>query len=262
MATPTLSDIGIPGWAQTQLQKLASEGKLSGVNPVDIGLIGRAESSYNPGPYNGPGYGGYFGTSQAESGVSDPTNPSTFGQQAQAAAKVFAAGLRASGGNVVGAENYYQTGSTAGNRLLPNKDGSVLFNDYFGGAAKQSASSSGSNGFTPSTPPSLSLGPLNLGLEGLVSGGISGVVIIGAVILILAAALLLTKTNPVTTVQQVQAANAAKQAAAQKAAAKQAAAQKAAAKQAAVQKAVPNTTASTPATNSGAEVLFDGDPYE
>lgn len=190
----TLSSLPIPAWQKAQLQQLSAQGALSGVNPLYIGLISGAESGWgNPGPYNSSGYGGYFGTTQAESGVSQPTSPATYDAQAIAAARIFAAGLQAGGGNPVAAENYYQTGSV-GN----SSNGASLFAQFLGGGTvvHPSNSSSGSSGsgntsFTPSG--TASLGPINL--QPIVDAGFSGAIIIGAVVLVLAAALLMTRSG-------------------------------------------------------------------
>lgn len=191
----TLSSLPIPAWQKAQLQQLSAQGALSGVNPLYLGLISGAESGWgNPGPYNSSGYGGYFGTTQAESGVSQPTSPSTYGAQAIAAARIFAAGLRAGGGNPVAAENYYQTGSV-GN----SSNGASLFAQFLGGGkvvkpssgGGSGSSKSGSSSFTPSG--TASLGPINL--QPVVDAGFSGAIIIGAVVLVLAAALLMTRSG-------------------------------------------------------------------
>jgi hypothetical protein len=190
----TLSSLPIPAWQKAQLQQLSAEGALSGVNPLYIGLISGAESGWgNPGPYNSSGYGGYFGTTQAESGVTQPTSPATYDAQAIAAARIFAAGLRASGGNAIGAENYYQTGSVGS-----SSNGAALFAEFLGGgkvvqpsSGSSSSSNSGKTSFTPSG--TASLGPINL--QPIVDAGFSGAIIIGAVVLVLAAALLLTRSG-------------------------------------------------------------------
>ena len=197
----TLSSLPIPAWQKAQLQQLSNQGQLNNVNPLYIGLISGAESTWgNPGNYNSSGFGGYFGTTQAESGVANPTNPSTYGQQAMAASAVYAAGLRASNGNPIAAENYYQTGS-----IGSSSHGASLFAQYLGGgtvatpAQPTSAQASGSSpsGFSPSG--TASLGPINL--QPIVDAGLSGALVIGAVVLVLAAALLFTKGSGTQTLK-------------------------------------------------------------
>ena len=124
-----MSTVPLPSAQLTELQSLSSQGLLNGVSPTYLELVDLAESGGNPGPYNSSGYGGYFGTSQSETGVSNPTSIATFAQQAEAASSVFAAGLKASGGNPIGAEAYYQTGSASN----LSSSGPSIFESYLGG---------------------------------------------------------------------------------------------------------------------------------
>ena len=118
------------------LNSLAQQGKLSGVSPTYLQLIAKEESGYEAAGagINSHNYGGYFGLSTATepSAVLLSQSPQSFETQAEAAASIFAAGLKASGGNPYGAENYYQTGSTEGNAIIPT-GGSGLFAEYLTG---------------------------------------------------------------------------------------------------------------------------------
>ncbi len=121
------------------LEQLGSQGKLSGVNPQYLAIIAQEESGYEQAGagINPQNYGGYFGlsTQTAPPSVLMSQSQQSFITQAIDAAKIFAAGLKASGGNVYGAENYYQTGSTQGNAIKPNS-GAALFERYLTGGAK------------------------------------------------------------------------------------------------------------------------------
>lgn len=118
------------------LNSLAQQGKLSGVSPTYLQLIAQEESGYEAAGagINSKNYGGYFGLSTATepSAILLSQSPQSFETQAEAAASIFAAGLKASGGNPYGAENYYQTGSTEGNAIIPT-GGSGLFAEYLTG---------------------------------------------------------------------------------------------------------------------------------
>lgn len=121
------------------LDQLASQGKLSGVNPQYLAIIAQEESGYEQAGagVNPQGYGGYFGlsTQTAPTSVLYSQSQQSFITQAEDAAAIFASGLNASGGNVYGAENYYQTGSTLGDAIKPNS-GASLFEQYLTGGAK------------------------------------------------------------------------------------------------------------------------------
>ncbi len=121
------------------LEQLGSQGQLSGVNPQYLAIIAQEESGYEQAGagINSSNYGGYFGlsTQTAPPSVLMSQSQQSFVTQAVDAAKIFAAGLKASGGNVYGAENYYQTGSTEGNAIQPNS-GAALFEQYLTGGAK------------------------------------------------------------------------------------------------------------------------------
>lgn len=112
--------LSIPTWQQSQLQALANQNDLFGVNPLIIGAIDQAESSGNPGSPNSAGYGGYFGLSPTSKypagtvGAGEGTNtPAEFNKEAIIAASEFASLLNTYGGDVIHAEYAYQQGGNA-----------------------------------------------------------------------------------------------------------------------------------------------------
>jgi hypothetical protein len=142
-ALPKVSTIpGMPSWMVADLNSLEQQNQLSGVPPVILGLIALEESGLEKrGPgVNTSGYGGYFGlsTSSVPSSVLLTNSSASFMQQAPVAARIYATGLKLSGGNYIGAENYYQHGSIQGNRIIPNA-GAALFAQFLGGDLKGSA---------------------------------------------------------------------------------------------------------------------------
>jgi len=118
---------GFPPWQEQVLQSLAAQGKLSGLNPLDIAGIEEAETGgWSGGAINPSGYGGYFGLSTADGptavelntgGASTPPSASTLSSytvQAQDAANIFSQQLQRYGGNIAQAETGYQDGSYSG----------------------------------------------------------------------------------------------------------------------------------------------------
>ena len=122
----------IPAADKSLLEAMASSGQLGGVPPQLLSYIMQAESgpSYEGGGWNGVA-GGFFGLEAGDGGLSqaDITSQTTFDQQAQAAAGIYATGLAKTGGNVVAAENYYQTGDTT-----KAANGAGIFSGYLQGA--------------------------------------------------------------------------------------------------------------------------------
>jgi hypothetical protein len=110
------SATGFPSAEWDILQELQSQGVLDSVTPDDLAVIWQAEGSNSSDAVNSEGYGGWFGTT-------DGTG--SFQSQAESAAGTYSAGLTASGGDLVGAEEYYQTGSTTGGGT-----GSEVFQQY------------------------------------------------------------------------------------------------------------------------------------
>jgi hypothetical protein len=96
---------GLPQAEYDILEQLQNAGLLESATPDDLAVIFQAEGGNTTDAVNSEGYGGWFGTT-------DGTAP--FATQAESAASTYTAGLEASGGNPVGAEEYYQTGSTTG----------------------------------------------------------------------------------------------------------------------------------------------------
>lgn len=128
---PTIaSKAGTPSWEVAILDQLSSLGDLNGVNPNDIIGIGMAEQGYggvtSGSARSSTGAGGFFGlsanTPYSYGGNTFTLTPSElsgnnatdYALQAETASAVFASGLKASGGSVLGAESYYQTGSPSG----------------------------------------------------------------------------------------------------------------------------------------------------
>lgn len=106
-----------PAWQQSELNRLAAAGQLSGVNPLVLAGIEQGESGFeNAGAgINSSGYGGYFGLGQHSTysfgGQSFTETPqilgtnsvASFDQQAQATGAEVARELQAYGGNLYGA---------------------------------------------------------------------------------------------------------------------------------------------------------------
>jgi hypothetical protein len=165
VATPTLASIGIPAWEQSELTRLSNAGQLSGVNPIDEALIILEESGGQGGGINSEGYGGFFGLSEDQAGVStlESTSTSSFDTQAEESASDFAKALSVTGDNAIEAENYYQTGkvgeTSSGARLF------AQFLDGIGIAAPKTGS-----GSTPATTAAKTVNTGGSGLDGFIRG--------------------------------------------------------------------------------------------
>lgn len=118
----------LPAAYVTELNALSSAGKLSGIPPQVLGFIMEAESgpSYEGGGWNGKA-GGWFGLEPGDGGITQAqiTSQSTFDQQAEIAASIYATGLQRANGNPIAAENYYQTGN-----LSSAANGAGIFESY------------------------------------------------------------------------------------------------------------------------------------
>lgn len=207
----SLAQTGAPAWQQSILNQLSAQGKLNGVNPAYLALIAKEESGFEAkgAGINSSHYGGFFGLRQIgysggvlPASVLLSNSQASFSQQAQVASGIFAQGLRASGGNPVQAESYYQTG-----KLGASTSGTALFAQFYGGksftqvntspgsAGSGSASStsggaaSGGSAFTPAS--TASLGPINL--QPVIDAFQSGAIFIVAAVLVLAAAWLMAR---------------------------------------------------------------------
>lgn len=117
----------IPAWQWVELQSLAAENALSGIDPTILGAIDQAESSGQGGYTNSEGYGGFFGLGvntqypggfQVNSQVMGSTSPTAFDYQAETAASEFASLLASHGGNAYAAESAYQGGSSEGTSIF------------------------------------------------------------------------------------------------------------------------------------------------
>jgi hypothetical protein len=143
----------VPSWQQSELEQLAAQGQLSGVNPLVLGVIDKEESAGQGGGINPQGYGGFFGLgadktyaggTSTSAMLGDPGQAS-FAAQAKIAASAFATYLGLEGGDPIKAEEYYQTGSASG----PTQ-GSDLLNQYLNGAPASSGSSGAAGATTTS----------------------------------------------------------------------------------------------------------------
>lgn len=148
---PSVSTIpGIPSWMVTDLNQLAAQNQLSGVPPVILGLIALEESGFEKAGagVNSSGYGGYFGlsTSSVSASTLMQNSQESFMQQAPVAAKIYAQGLSAAGGNYIGAENYYQTG-----KVGSTSGGAKLFAQFLGGTYKGGSTSGSSSSSSSSS---------------------------------------------------------------------------------------------------------------
>jgi hypothetical protein len=130
VSSSVASKAGTPSWEVAILDSLSNQGSLNGVNPNDIVGIGYAEQGYggvtSGGARSSTGAGGFFGLSSntpysyggntfsISSSQLSGSSAADYTAQAETASAVFATGLQAAKGNVLGAESYYQTGSTSG----------------------------------------------------------------------------------------------------------------------------------------------------
>lgn len=113
-------DAQIPQAEISQLQALAAQGLLSGVDPAILAAQIQAESSGSGGAVNSAGYGGYLGlaanTPYGPQGLTvtpaqlTSTSPTAFDTQAEAAAALDSSLLQQYGGNTVAMEQAYQLG--------------------------------------------------------------------------------------------------------------------------------------------------------
>lgn len=190
----------IPSWQQADLQALAAQGKLSGLNPLILGVIDKEESGGSGGGINSSGYGGFFGLgsgskypggTSTEQLLADPS-PSSFDQQAVISASAFAAYLSQQGGDPIKAEEVYQSGSASG-----PTPGSNLFGQYGissanagGGATTGAPAAAQTTGSVFGIPipgaPNVGLGSIfsGLGLSGLFVRG--GLLVFGGILVIVA----------------------------------------------------------------------------
>lgn len=158
----------LPAAYVTELNALSSAGKLSGIPPQVLGFIMEAESgpSYEGGGWNGKA-GGWFGLEPGDGGITQAqiTSQSTFDQQAEIAASIYATGLQKANGNPIAAENYYQTGN-----LSSAANGAGIFESYgLQSLAGALTSIADAGGATPANP---APGPLGA-IAGLATGGTS-----------------------------------------------------------------------------------------
>lgn len=122
MAKQKTVQTSLPNWQLKDLQNLAQQGQLSGVQPQVLAGVETAE--YNPAyppSVNSSDFGGYFGlggpSSSAPSGMSDAAlqTPATYSQQAVIAAQDYSSDLQSTGGTSnYAAEQQYQGGGTQG----------------------------------------------------------------------------------------------------------------------------------------------------
>lgn len=134
----TANDPNIPQWENQELNQLYGAGSLDYVPPEILAGISQAESSGIGGSINPQGYGGFFGLGQNSSygpftdtpSELQQNTPSSFAQQAQAAAYDFGSLLQKYGGNVTEAENAYQSGPNSSASVLnnPNAEGISVLN--------------------------------------------------------------------------------------------------------------------------------------
>lgn len=161
---------GLPAQYQQELEALSQANKLSGLPPQILAYIMQAESgpSYEGGGWNGKA-GGWFGLEPGDGGITQAeiTSQTTFDQQAQIAASIYATGLSKAAGNPIEAENYYQTGV-----LTTAANGAKIFEQYglqdlVGALSSTGAGAAGS--VVPASP--TPLGPLGSGVN--VGGNVS-----------------------------------------------------------------------------------------
>lgn len=166
-----MSGLSIPAWQSQELNDLAAGGLLSGVPPIDLAVMDQAESSGQGGGLNPEGYGGYFGLgagssypggTPSSSLLTDPSQGS-FDAQAVIAASTFAEDLSSAGGNPIGAEGIYQTGSAS--PAGGPSEGQLLMQELLGGTAPSMPS-------TPSATDTLSVSGL---IGGTSPGNLPGV---------------------------------------------------------------------------------------
>lgn len=128
-AVPTTGPTAqVPAAQLAQLEALASQGLLSGVDPAILAAQDQAESSGHGGGVNSSGYGGFFGLAantpygptgaQVTKAELTATTPAAFAAQAQTAAAEDAALLTAYGGNTVKMEQAYQGGGSEGTAVF------------------------------------------------------------------------------------------------------------------------------------------------
>lgn len=152
---------------QQLLQSLSDQGKLSGVPPQIIAYIQQAESGFGfnaGGAINSSNFGGYFGLANntkypagsTSTALLKSTSPDSYTYQAQIAASSFAADLQTSNGDLIGAENIYQTG-----KQYNSANGAGIFQQY--GITPGEA-----GGVVPASP--TPLGPFGGGVN--VGGGV------------------------------------------------------------------------------------------
>ncbi len=151
----------IQPWEVQILDQLSNAGLLNGVNPNDLVGIQVAEQGYggyNSGVLNSSGIGGFFGESAntpygpyggISSGEMVTSSAQSYTAQAQIASYVFAQGLQRSGGNILEAESYYQTGSIHG-----RSSGDSIFTSLGLTGTESGASPGSSTGGGSSSPPS------------------------------------------------------------------------------------------------------------
>lgn len=121
-ATETIA-AKIPAPEITQLQALAGQGLLSGVDPAILAAQIQAESSGQGGGINPAGYGGYFGLAantpygaqgaQVTEAQLTGTDVASFDAQAQTAAALDASLLQQYGGSTAAMEQAYQLGQNS-----------------------------------------------------------------------------------------------------------------------------------------------------
>jgi hypothetical protein len=127
----------IPQWQIDQLNQLAQQNQLYGLDPKLLSVLVQEESGGKGGGINPEGYGGFFGlgaSSTYPGGTTSPTllkdtSPQSFAQQATIAASAFSNYLKQAGGNPVLAEQIYQTGKASG----PLSPGAGLIASWLGG---------------------------------------------------------------------------------------------------------------------------------
>ena len=145
---PSASSTAEPGWANlpasvwSDLTSLSSSNELDGVPPVILAAINVAEYGGSSGesannPTNSVGVGGYFAA---------PIGNGSVTSEAEEAASVFAAGLKANNNSVMGAEDYYQEGPN-GAKTSP---GQTIFSYLSGVPATVNPSTGSTSGAIPS----------------------------------------------------------------------------------------------------------------
>jgi hypothetical protein len=163
----------IPAWQAQQLQALASQGDLSGVDPAILAAIDQAESSGQGGAINSSGYGGYFGLGAGSSypagsptaALLQGTGPAAFDTQAELAASEYASLLEATGGNTYAAEAAYQTGLGSG---ISSTEGTNVFASL--GVPLTASGAAPASGTTNAVLTSSSGGPVGAVINSAVPG--------------------------------------------------------------------------------------------